>query len=175
MVRPPASPLGCGLTQRGLVEQWTPRRAGDWPHSIGSGQCSQSYSFKPRLPNREAGLSLSVWSGGVVIVAGRTAGLQGGQRAIQRSASAESILTCRERDRGLGVESGALGTRSGCSAGAGGEGNSQLHPPQACQSLPALSSGPRGGGPALRCAGGGGLGRNLAICLGKHPTSELGW
>ena len=129
MVRPPASPLGCGLTQRGLVEQWTPRRAGDWPHSIGSGQCSQSYSFKPRLPNREAGLSLSVWSGGVVIVAGRTAGLQGGQRAIQRSASAESILTCRERDRAAGCGVWGPGDAEWMLRGGRGRGKQPASPP----------------------------------------------
>lgn len=61
----------------------------------------------------------------------------------------------------LGVEPRALGKQSGRPTGAGGEGNSQLHPLQACRSLPGRPAGPGGRGPALHCAGGGAWGGNM--------------
>lgn len=178
MSRPPAGPLGCGLTQQGLAERQTPQESGDWPHSVGSRRCSQSYSFEPRLPrgpSREAGLSLSVWSGGAVIVAGRTAGLQGGQRATQRPASVGSIPTCRERDRAAGCGARGPGESEWTPHRGRGRGKQPASPPAGLSEPPRPSSGARGQRARSALRRRRGLGRKHAICLGKHPTSELGW
>ena len=74
-----------------------------------------------------------------MIVAGRTAGPQGGQNHPEASKCGKASRPAGD-GRGCWVRtSGALGMQGGCPAGAGGEGKSQLPPPppQAFRSRPA--------------------------------------
>ena len=164
--RPPAGPPGCGRTQRGLAERGPGhtalgegcalRATASSTASSGSQQRSRT-----RLECLVGGTCDSCWKN---------------RRPPRGTENHPEASKCGKASRPAGRRTGVRGAdlRGPGDAGwipRGGRGRGKEpacppNPPQAFRSLPARSSGPGGGGPALRCAGGGGLGSNLAICLG---------
>ena len=179
MPRPPASPLGCGLTQRGLAERRTPQESGGlatqrWERAVLSELQLQAPTPLGSQQRSRALLEC--------LVGGSCDSCWKNRRPPKGTESHPEVSKCGKhpdlQGEGWGGwmwSLGPWGRRLDAPRGQGERKTASFTPRRPVGASQRHPAGSRGGGPALCCAGGGGLGRNLAICLGKHPTSELGW